>query len=132
APAESVDWAGRPPLPAAREERRRGRRGWRRAPAFNKGGTAGRQTRPFVGRVFCLGGGVMETNEKLDYRETLQLPRTDFPMRANLSRREPEFLRRWDEERMYERLQERSEERRVGEERRSGEARTLTEAEDRL
>lgn len=48
----------------------------------------------------------METNEKLDYRETLQLPRTDFPMRANLSRREPEFLRRWDEERMYERLQE--------------------------
>ena len=27
-------------------------------------------------------------------------------MRANLSRREPEFLRRWDEERLYERLQE--------------------------
>ncbi len=48
----------------------------------------------------------MDSRDKVDYRETLQLPRTELPMRANLSRREPEFLRRWDEERMYERLQE--------------------------
>src|SRR5690606_10216728 len=33
-------------------------------------------------------------------------PRTDSPMRANLSRRDPEILRRWDAARIYERLQE--------------------------
>ena len=27
-----------------------------------------------------------------DYKDTLFLPKTDFPMRANLSQREPEFL----------------------------------------
>lgn len=48
----------------------------------------------------------MEENGKVDYRETLQLPRTELPMRANLSKREPDFLRRWEEERLYERLQE--------------------------
>ena len=41
----------------------------------------------------------MDSDKTVDYQETLQLPRTEFPMRANLSRREPEFLRRWDEER---------------------------------
>ncbi len=33
----------------------------------------------------------------MDYRDTLNLPKTDFPMRANLPNREPEMLRRWDE-----------------------------------
>ena len=33
-------------------------------------------------------------------------PRTDLPMRANLSKREPDFLQRWEEQRLYERLQE--------------------------
>lgn len=36
------------------------------------------------------------------YRETLNLPRTDFPMRANLPQREPQFLQRWKEMRLYE------------------------------
>jgi len=27
-----------------------------------------------------------------DYKDTLNLPKTDFPMRGNLSRREPEML----------------------------------------
>ena len=31
----------------------------------------------------------------MDYKATLNLPRTDFPMRANLLKREPEFLSRW-------------------------------------
>ncbi|MGH6925588.1 MAG: isoleucine--tRNA ligase, partial [Propylenella sp.] len=31
-----------------------------------------------------------------DYSETLFLPKTDFPMRANLPQREPEILKRWD------------------------------------
>ena len=30
-----------------------------------------------------------------DYKDTLFLPKTDFPMRANLSQREPEFLKFW-------------------------------------
>jgi isoleucyl-tRNA synthetase len=37
----------------------------------------------------------------MDYKATLHLPRTEFPMRANLPRREPEFLRRWDAEDLY-------------------------------
>ncbi|HVA67737.1 MAG TPA: isoleucine--tRNA ligase [Candidatus Binataceae bacterium] len=30
-----------------------------------------------------------------DYKSTLKLPRTDFPMKANLPKREPEMLKRW-------------------------------------
>lgn len=48
----------------------------------------------------------MGTEDKVNYRETLQLPRTKFPMRANLSKREPEMLAKWQEERTYERLQQ--------------------------
>lgn len=40
------------------------------------------------------------------YRDTLNLPRTDFPMRGNLSKREPERLRRWRELDLYARLRE--------------------------
>ncbi len=41
-----------------------------------------------------------------DYKATLQLPKTDFPMKANLPKREPEMLRRWDELNLYGRLLE--------------------------
>jgi isoleucyl-tRNA synthetase len=37
----------------------------------------------------------------MDYKATLNLPRTDFPMRANLPKREPEMLRRWTEMGLY-------------------------------
>ncbi len=40
-----------------------------------------------------------------NYKETLNLPRTDFPMKANLAAREPEFLRMWQETRLYEQIQ---------------------------
>src|ERR687887_1197995 len=40
----------------------------------------------------------------MDYKATLNLPRTDFPMKANLAQREPEMVRRWAETRVYERL----------------------------
>ena len=33
-----------------------------------------------------------------DYNATLNLPKTDFPMRAGLPKREPEMLKRWKEE----------------------------------
>ena len=41
-----------------------------------------------------------------DYKHTLNLPRTGFPMRAELPRREPERLRRWQELDLYRRLRE--------------------------
>jgi isoleucyl-tRNA synthetase len=36
-----------------------------------------------------------------DYKSTLQLPKTDFPMKANLPKREPETLKRWDDIDLY-------------------------------
>jgi isoleucyl-tRNA synthetase len=41
-----------------------------------------------------------------DYKDTLNLPQTDFPMKANLSQREPQMLRNWDEKKIYEKMQE--------------------------
>jgi isoleucyl-tRNA synthetase len=41
----------------------------------------------------------------VDYKTTLNLPRTDFPMRANLAQREPEVLKRWESMDLYGRLQ---------------------------
>lgn len=43
--------------------------------------------------------------EKNDYQKTLQLPKTDFPMRANLPKREPEMLKHWEENQFYQKLQ---------------------------
>ena len=40
-----------------------------------------------------------------NYKETLNLPRTDFPMKANLTAREPELLRVWNETRLYHQIQ---------------------------
>ena len=42
-----------------------------------------------------------------DYRETLNLPRTDFPMRAQLPRREPEILNFWEEIEIYKKVLQR-------------------------
>ena len=36
-----------------------------------------------------------------DYKQTLNLPKTSFPMKANLSQREPAMLKRWDEMDLY-------------------------------
>ena len=41
-----------------------------------------------------------------EYKDTLNLPRTDFPMRANLPSREPEILQRWAEMDLFRRLRE--------------------------
>ncbi|MGN0459063.1 MAG: isoleucine--tRNA ligase [Eubacterium sp.] len=40
----------------------------------------------------------------MDYNKTLNLPQTDFPMRASLPQREPEFLKRWNETDQYKKL----------------------------
>jgi hypothetical protein len=42
----------------------------------------------------------------MDYKHTLNLPQTDFPMRGNLPTREPEILARWQAEGLYQRLLE--------------------------
>ena len=34
----------------------------------------------------------------MDYKESLNLPQTDFPMRAQLPQREPELLERWEKQ----------------------------------
>ncbi len=37
----------------------------------------------------------------MDYKQSLNLPQTDFPMKANLAQREPEMLKRWEETGIY-------------------------------
>lgn len=44
--------------------------------------------------------------EKVDYSDTLNLPKSDFPMRANLPKREPDLLAKWEEEDLYHALME--------------------------
>ena len=44
-----------------------------------------------------------------DYNLTLNLPKTDFPMRAGLPQSEPKTLERWNEENIYEKLMEKNE-----------------------
>ncbi|WP_062268586.1 isoleucine--tRNA ligase [Endozoicomonas arenosclerae] len=39
-----------------------------------------------------------------DYKHTLNLPETDFPMRGNLAKREPEMLKRWYDQGLYEEI----------------------------
>ncbi|MCA0978998.1 isoleucine--tRNA ligase [Qipengyuania flava] len=41
-----------------------------------------------------------------DYRDTVFLPKTDFPMKAGLPQKEPKILARWQEEKLYEQLRE--------------------------
>jgi len=44
----------------------------------------------------------------MDYSQTLNLPKTDFPMRANLPEREPEILKFWDETGIYRLVSEKN------------------------
>jgi isoleucyl-tRNA synthetase len=40
----------------------------------------------------------------MDLKATVHLPRTEFPMKANLAQLEPKLLARWEQSRLYERL----------------------------
>jgi len=44
--------------------------------------------------------------ETPEYKQTLNLPKTDFPMRAGLPKREPEWLAKWEQIGVYDRLRE--------------------------
>lgn len=39
-----------------------------------------------------------------NYKDTLNLPKTDFPMKANLAQREPETLKFWQEKQIYQQM----------------------------
>ena len=54
----------------------------------------------------------MSSNDK-DYKETLFLPNTNFPMRANLPERETEWLARWEKLNIYKKLRKDISERKV-------------------
>ncbi len=48
------------------------------------------------------------TSNKTDYRQTLNLPQTDFSMKANLTQREPALLEKWRKENIYRQIREKS------------------------
>ncbi len=47
----------------------------------------------------------------MDYKKTLNLPNTKFPMKASLANREPGQLRMWDENRLYDMIRQTSKDR---------------------
>ena len=40
----------------------------------------------------------------MNYKETLNLPKTDFPMRAGLAKLEPRMQEKWDSDKLYEKI----------------------------
>ena len=64
---------------------------------MNKGGTA--SSRPLTGRFLFEKG-----RNKMNYKDTLLMPKTDFEMRGNLPKKEPGYVQRWQENKMYEKV----------------------------
>ncbi len=46
--------------------------------------------------------------KKMEYKDTLLMPKTDFPMRGNLPQREPDIQAKWEEMNIYQKVQERT------------------------
>ena len=51
-----------------------------------------------------------DTNNEdgFDYSKTLFLPKTEFPMRAGLPKKEPEIIAKWKQQGIYKTLREQS------------------------
>ena len=49
-----------------------------------------------------------QVEEIMDYKETLNLPRTSFPMKANLVKKEPEQIKKWEEMDLYHKIRQTS------------------------
>ncbi len=49
--------------------------------------------------------------KNMDYRDTLNLPKTGFKMKANLAQKEPLVLKQWEKEKLYFRVQENAQDR---------------------
>lgn len=45
----------------------------------------------------------------MDYKDTLLMPKTDFPMRGNLPNKEPDMQAKWEDMNIYEKVQKRTE-----------------------
>ena len=50
----------------------------------------------------------MPNDTKIDYKSTLNLTETPFPMRGDLAKREPQWIKAWQETKLYERIREHS------------------------
>ncbi|AKL97543.1 isoleucine--tRNA ligase [Endomicrobium proavitum] len=50
----------------------------------------------------------MSETEKKDFSQTVNLPKTDFQMKANLSQREPAFVENWQKEDIYSKICEKN------------------------
>ena len=48
----------------------------------------------------------MRRKQIMDYNKTINLPKTEFPMRAGLPKREPDMLASWYEMDLYNQIQE--------------------------
>lgn len=70
----------------------------------NEGGTASKTSRPFGMRGLLFVEGV---ENEMDYSATLNLPKTDFPMRGNLPNAEPQMQTWWADNNIYEKVQAR-------------------------
>lgn len=44
----------------------------------------------------------------VDYKNTLNLPETSFPMRGDLAKREPDMLKNWYEKNLYQKIRKAS------------------------
>src|ERR671934_174341 len=53
-------------------------------------------------------GVLLEVTAAVDYKDTVHLPKTDFPMKANLPQREPDILRGWQEKDVFAKLVEKN------------------------
>ncbi|MCC5802697.1 isoleucine--tRNA ligase [Rossellomorea vietnamensis] len=47
----------------------------------------------------------------MEYKDTLLMPKTEFPMRGNLPKREPDTQKKWEEMDIYQKVQERTSDR---------------------
>src|SRR2546422_11381035 len=51
---------------------------------------------------------LFRSENKPDYKKTLNLPDTPFPMRGDLAKREPQWVKKWQEKKTYEKIREAS------------------------
>src|SRR6516225_5819816 len=63
---------------------------WRRGPARSRAPFPNESTVP------------MPDDQKIDYKKTLNLPDTPFPMRGDLAKREPTWVKEWQQKKVYE------------------------------
>lgn len=75
------------------------------AKLVNKGGTSRQTSAPLTGLQAFLFVHYHVGGVTVDYDQTLNLPVTDFPMRGNLPKREPEILKEWRAMGLYEQVQ---------------------------